>query len=94
MPPMKAEYGAEHASGRARALADRDQALEGAPVRQEFIDNQNVVAWRQEALAHDDGKLALLRKRVDGGRILLAIKVDGLRLLGEHDRRVAEMARR
>lgn len=66
-----------------RSLADLDKALECAAVGQEVVDNQDLVALGQEALADDDRVLLLLGKGVDGRGILLAVEVDGLCLLGK-----------
>lgn len=58
-----------------RSLADLDETLERAAVGQEVVDNQDLVALGQEALADDDRVLLLLGKGVDGRGILLAVKV-------------------
>ena len=72
-------------------LAEADQAVQRLAVRQEIVDEQHVLAGIQILLRDDDRKLLLLGEGVDGGDILVAVEVDGLRLLGEHDRHVIEM---
>ena len=67
----------------ARSLTDLDETLKRAAVGQKVVDNQDLVALGQEALAHDNRVLLLLGKGVDGRGILLAVEVDGLCLLGK-----------
>ena len=52
-----------------------------------------MVAFVEVPLGHDDGEFLLFGEGVDGGGVLVAIEIDGLRLLGEHHRCVAEMTR-
>ena len=52
-----------------------------------------MVAFVEVPLGHDDGEFFLFGEGVDGGGVLVAIEIDGLRLLGEHHRCVAEMTR-
>ena len=50
-----------------------------------------MVAGVQILLGHDHRELLLLGEGIDRGGVLVAVKVDGLRLLGEHHRHIAEM---
>ena len=52
-----------------------------------------MVAFVEVPLGHDDGEFFLFGEGVDGGGVLVAIEIDGLRLLGEHHRCIAEMTR-
>ena len=74
-------------------MAQIDQALQSLAVGQEVIKQQHMVALVEIPLGHDDGEFLLLGEGVDGGGVLVAIEIDGLRLLGEHHRRIAEMTR-
>ena len=77
-----------------RSLADLDKTLKRAAVGQEVVDDQDLVALGQETLTNDDRVLLLLGKGVDGRGILLAVEVDGLRLLGKDNRHTAKMLSR
>mgnify|MGYP000833315246 CR=1 FL=1 len=59
----------------ARSLADLDKTLKRATVGQEVVDNQDLIALGQEALANDNRVLLLLGKGIDGRGILLAVQV-------------------
>ena len=78
---------------RSGIMAQIDQALQSLAVGQEVIKQQHMVALVEIPLGHDDGEFLLLGEGVDGGGVLVAIEIDGLRLLGEHHRRIAEMTR-
>ncbi len=80
-------------AGHARACltAQADQTVQRLAVRQKIIDEQHVLAGVQILFRHNDGELLLLGEGIDGGDVLVAVKVDGLRLLGEHHRHIAEM---
>ena len=75
-------------------VAQLDQPLHRLAIGEEIINEQHMLAGVQEALGHDDREFALLGERVHLRDILVAVKIDGLRFLGEHDRHVAEMTRR
>ena len=53
-----------------------------------------MVAFVKETFGDDDRIRFLLGIGIHGCGILIAVEVDGLRLLGEHHRHVAEMPRR
>ena len=73
-------------------MAQLDEPMQRLAVRQEIIDEQHVVVGVQIFLGHDDGKLLALGERVHRGGVLVAVEVDGLGLLGEHHRNIAEVA--
>ena len=75
-------------------MAQFNQTLHRLTVGEEIINEQHMLARIEEPLGHDDRELALLGERVHLRDILVAVKVDGLRLLGKHDRHIAEMTRR
>ena len=73
-------------------VADVDQTVQCVALGQEVVKDQHMLALLEEALGHDDGVLPLLGEGVDAGRVLVAVKVDGLGLLGEDHRHVPEVA--
>ncbi len=75
----------------ARLVAQLDQAGQRLAVGEEVIDEQHMVALVEIPLGDDDGEFLLLGERVHGRGVLVAIKVDGLRLLREHHGDIAEM---
>ena len=66
---------------RSGIMAQIDQALQSLAVGQEVIKQQHMVALVEIPLGHDDGEFLLLGEGVDGGGVLVAIEIDGLRLL-------------
>ena len=65
-------------------FCNRDQALQGAAVGQEVVDDQNVLPLMEELLGHDNLFLVLMGEGLHLGNKHVAINVDGLGLLGEH----------
>ena len=75
---------------RSGIMAQINQSLQRLAVGQEVIKQQHMVAFVEIPLGHDRGEFLLLGEGVDGGGVLVAIEIDGLRLLGEHHRCIVE----
>ena len=63
-------------------MTQLNQASQCFAIGQEIIDKQHMIALIEVTLGDDDGEFLLLGEGIDGGGVLIAVKVNGLRLLG------------
>lgn len=71
--------------GGAGGANDVDEALEGAAVGEEVVDDEDVVVAREVFLCEDDVVDAFVGEGFDFGVVHVAVKVDALGFLGEDD---------